>query len=287
MRATCTSGQPDADLRHSFSGYAANSDAITPPPDSRIASRWAVEAPAPAERPADAAILNRSRPPRRPAAGPRYPPRLRCRRPSSPPAEATSAPTQPASSPAVEPTIVASGDLLYVPAARATSKSNSRSSATRRYGSQDLAAVLRQPHGFDALGHKGRLQRRSEKSYRGLQGCRQLGYHATDYKVPDLKAGATGDISPDDLTAAEVSFVARCHGYARRAWRRISDPSAQLSSYLDRKPVLLDRRTFSIRWPRRRTKALIFNRCIRSSRSSSFCAKSSSLGAPRPKNGKA
>ena len=71
------------------------------------------------------------------------------------------------------------------------------------------------------------------------------GLNATDYKVPDLKPSATGDISPDDLTAAEVKLSLAAMEYARDAHGdRISDPSAQLSSYLDRKPVLLDRRTF-------------------------------------------
>ena len=177
MRATCVLAVSLMLICGTLSAAnAANSDAITPQPDSQNSQQMGVEAPAPAERPADAA--NPEPEPAAdaaPAAAPAQPAETAMPTPSSPPVEATSAPTQPPSSPSVEPTIVASGDLLYVPAARYL-EANSRSSGQlRRCGSQDLAAVLRQPHGFDALGHKGRLQRRSEKPYRGLQGCRQLG----------------------------------------------------------------------------------------------------------------
>ena len=120
MRATCVLAVSLMLICGTLSAAnAANSDAITPQTDSQDSQQMGVEAPAPAERPADAA--NPEPEPAAdaaPAAAPAQPAETAMPTPSSPPAEATSAPHAPPSSPAVEPTIVASGDLLYVPAAR-------------------------------------------------------------------------------------------------------------------------------------------------------------------------
>ena len=165
--------------------------------------------------------------------------------PSSPPVEATSAPTQPPSSPSVEPTIVASGDLLYVPAARYL-EANSRTlgnfdDADRKTLQQFYASRM----GSTLWVTKAGYNDEAKNLIAAFKDADNWGLNGTDYKVPDLKANATGDISPDDLTAAEVKLSLAAMKYARDAHGdRISDPSSQLSSYLDRKPVLLDRRTF-------------------------------------------
>jgi murein L,D-transpeptidase YcbB/YkuD len=225
---------------------AANSDAITPQPDSQNSQQMGVEAPAPAERPADAA--NPEPEPAAdaaPAAAPAQPAETAMPTPSSPPVEATSAPTQPPSSPSVEPTIVASGDLLYVPAARYL-EANSRAlgnfdDADRKTLQQFYASRM----GSTLWVTKAGYNDEAKNLIAAFKDADNWGLNSADYKVPDLKAGATGDISPDDLTAAEVKLSLAAMEYARDAHGdRISDPSSQLSSYLDRKPVLLDRRTF-------------------------------------------
>ena len=290
MRATCVLAVSLMLICGTLSSAnAANSDAITPSTDSQDSQQMGVEAPAPAERPADAA--NPEPEPAAdaaPAAAPAQPAETAMPAPSSSPAEPTNAATPPASSPAVEPTIVASGDMLYVPAARYL-EFNSRTlgnfdDADRKTLQQFYASRMGSTLWVTKTGYNDE----AKNLIAAFKDADNWGLNAADYKVPDLKPSATGDISPDDLTTAEVKLSLAAMEYARDAHGdRISDPSAQLSSYLDRKPVLLDRRTFSIRWPRRQTKAPISSRCIRSSRSSSFCAKSSSLGAPRLKNGKA
>jgi L,D-transpeptidase YcbB len=225
---------------------AANSDAITPPTSSQDSQQMGVEAPAPAERPADAA--NPEPEPAAeavPAAAPAQPAATAMPAPSSPPAETINAATPPASSPAVEPTIVASGDLLYVPAARYL-ESNSRTlgnfdDTDRKTLQQFYASRM----GSTLWVTKNGYNDEAKNLIAAFKDADNWGLNATDYKVPDLKPSTTGDISPDDLTAAEVKLSLAAMEYARDAHGdRISDPSAQLSSYLDRKPVLLDRRTF-------------------------------------------
>ena len=72
------------------------------------------------------------------------------------------------------------------------------------------------------------------------------GLRASDYKIPTLAAAANGgDIGDDELMDAEVRLTLLALAYARHArGDRITDPATQLSSYLDRKPNLVDRKVF-------------------------------------------
>ena len=63
-------------------------------------------------------------------------------------------------------------------------------------------------------------------------------------KFPELKPTASGDYSPDDLTVAETRLSLAAMKYARDArGDRITDPSSQLGTYLDRMPQFVARRT--------------------------------------------
>ncbi len=77
-----------------------------------------------------------------------------------------------------------------------------------------------------------------------LQDADSWGLRAADFKIADLKPLPAGDYKPEDLTAAEVRLSLAAMEYARDTHGgRISDPSSQLGTYIDRKPVLLDRKT--------------------------------------------
>ena len=65
------------------------------------------------------------------------------------------------------------------------------------------------------------------------------GLDATDFILPSLPAGGATP-APDNLTAAELTLTRAVLKYGRYArGGRIPDPSAELSSYLDRKPQLI------------------------------------------------
>ena len=62
-----------------------------------------------------------------------------------------------------------------------------------------------------------------------------------DYKIPGLTKIGSGEFPDDDLTDAEIRLSLVAMEYARHARGfRIAEPSAQLSSYIDRKPQLID-----------------------------------------------
>jgi murein L,D-transpeptidase YcbB/YkuD len=80
--------------------------------------------------------------------------------------------------------------------------------------------------------------------FAALKDADNWGLRSTDYKIPDLKPAADGGYSVDDLTNAETRLSLAAMEYARDArGGRISDPSAQLGSYIDRKPQLVGGRT--------------------------------------------
>ena len=67
------------------------------------------------------------------------------------------------------------------------------------------------------------------------------GLATADYKVPGLTKIGTGAFPDDDLTDAEIKLSLVALQYARHARGfRISEPNVELSSYLDRKPQLID-----------------------------------------------
>ncbi len=75
-----------------------------------------------------------------------------------------------------------------------------------------------------------------------LQAANDWGLSADDYKVPGLARIGGGDFSEDDLADAEIKLSLVAMEYARHArGDRIDAPSEQLSSYLDRKPQLIER----------------------------------------------
>ena len=67
------------------------------------------------------------------------------------------------------------------------------------------------------------------------------GLASADYKIPGLAKIGSGDFPEDDLVDAEVklSLIAMEYGRHARGFR-IYEPSTQLSSYLDRKPQLIE-----------------------------------------------
>ncbi len=68
------------------------------------------------------------------------------------------------------------------------------------------------------------------------------GLSAADYKIPGLTKIGTGEFQEDDLSEGEIKLSLVAMEYARHArGDRISEPSTQLSSYIDRKPQLYDR----------------------------------------------
>jgi murein L,D-transpeptidase YcbB/YkuD len=69
------------------------------------------------------------------------------------------------------------------------------------------------------------------------------GLSAADFKLPVLTKSANGaDLSEDELADAEIKVSLAAMEYARHArGDRIDTPNEQLSSYLDRKPQLIER----------------------------------------------
>lgn len=70
------------------------------------------------------------------------------------------------------------------------------------------------------------------------------GLSAADFPAPAIVAAAGDAPTPDALANAELAMSLTAMKYARYArGGRISDPATQLSSYLDRKPQLIDAKT--------------------------------------------
>ena len=68
------------------------------------------------------------------------------------------------------------------------------------------------------------------------------GLSTADFKLPSLPKIGSGEFSQSDLLDAEVRLSLAAMQYAREArGDRIDEPAVQLSSYLDRKPQLVDR----------------------------------------------
>ena len=68
------------------------------------------------------------------------------------------------------------------------------------------------------------------------------GLSSADYIVPSLARIGAGDFSDEDLADAEIKLSLAAMQYGRDArGDRIDEPATQLSSYLDRKPQLIER----------------------------------------------
>lgn len=165
--------------------------------------------------------------------------------PGDVPAATTATPATAASSASEAPKIVADDRLLYLPIedyiqnngkkALADTDTGDRQTLAKFYHDRIGATLWVDKYGYTA-GAKSLIS--------ALQDADSWGLRSADFKIPDLKANADGSYSRDDLTAAETKLSLEAMEYARDAHGdRISDPSAQLGTYLDRKPELLDRKT--------------------------------------------
>ncbi|MGL4396079.1 MAG: L,D-transpeptidase family protein, partial [Hyphomicrobium sp.] len=89
------------------------------------------------------------------------------------------------------------------------------------------------PSGFNAAG---------EALIAEIRKADDWGLRADDYRSPGLAQIGSGTFSEDDLTDAEIKLSLVAMAYARDArGGRIPDPTTQLSSYIDRKPKLIER----------------------------------------------
>jgi murein L,D-transpeptidase YcbB/YkuD len=175
---------------------------------------------------------------------------------SAPDDSATAPPVAPATSnaPAAaepgsassHPAIIAIDDLLYLPAARYLDANGKKSLAIfNEADRQTLAQFYDSRRGATVWVTKTGYNDDAKNLISAFKDADNWGLHPTEYKVPDLQPTATGEFNQDDLTSAEVKLALAAMAYARDArGDRITDPSSQLSTYLDRKPVVLDRRTF-------------------------------------------
>jgi murein L,D-transpeptidase YcbB/YkuD len=150
----------------------------------------------------------------------------------------------PAPSPEIEPsqpTVQANGDLVYLPAAKYIEEGRKalggfdtadRQALQKFYRSSMGTALWVDRHGYNA---------EAKNLIAAFQDADNWGLNSADYKVPALTRNDAGEFDQDALTAAEVRLSLSAMKYARDArGGRIIDPSGQLSTYIDRKPQLLD-----------------------------------------------
>lgn len=160
------------------------------------------------------------------------------------PSAATPAQTDvpPAATPAP---IVAHGDLLYLPFTRFFETRAAK--ALESYDAADRDAIVQfyTQHMGAALWVKKSGFNDDGKALIGELGkADDWGLRASAYKIPELVAQPSSEIAEDDLTEAEARLTLAALAYARDArGDRIPDPTTQLSSYLDRKPNIVDRKT--------------------------------------------
>lgn len=158
------------------------------------------------------------------------------------PADAAAAPAE---STAAARTIVPSDDLLYLPVSRYLQDNAKKTLAgTDQADRQVLIQFYDSRMGSTLWVGKTGYNDAAKNVIATLKDADSWGLRAADFKIADLKPGANGEFNLDDLTAAETRLSLAAMEYARDArGDRITDPSSQLGTYLDRKPVVLDRRT--------------------------------------------
>lgn len=141
--------------------------------------------------------------------------------------------------------IVADDRLLYLPVSKyiedngkkllAATDADDRTTLIQFYNSRMGSTLWVEKTGYNAA---------AKNLIAAIQDADSWGLRAADYKIPDLQPSASGEFKQEDLTAAEARLSLAALEYARDAHGdRINDPSSQLGTYLDRKPVLLERRT--------------------------------------------
>ncbi|WP_423415279.1 L,D-transpeptidase family protein [Hyphomicrobium sp. B1] len=242
--ATQPAAAPAAGSQETAPEHQPAADAAKPVPDASTAAQAPAapatdSAAAPESKPAAEAPASEAKAPEAPAIT------------DKPTDTAVSAPAAETPAPAADtaaaqqPTIVADDRLLYLPmedyiqnnAKKALSGTDAadRDALAKFYHDRMGATLWVDKHGFTP---------EAKSLISALQGADDWGLRSADFKIPDLKANADGGFNPDDLMAAEARLSLEAMEYARDAHGdRISDPSAQLGTYIDRKPVLLDRKT--------------------------------------------
>jgi L,D-transpeptidase YcbB len=158
--------------------------------------------------------------------------------------EGTSASAAPGST-ASPPAIIAVDDLLYLPVARYLQDNAKKAlSGTDDADRQVLVQFYGSRMGSTLWVGKTGYNDAAKNLIAALNEADSWGLRAADYKIPELKPMASGDYSLDDLTVAETRLSLAAMKYARDArGDRITDPSSQLGTYLDRMPQLVARRT--------------------------------------------
>lgn len=223
-RASTTGPAPDVDISDPQTAMQAQTPPQTSAPD-------APKAAAPSEDPAAE--------PHPAATAPAGDPSHTADTPAAAPAPAT---------PPVETAtqqIVPNADLLYLPVAKYLQDNAKKALAgTDQADREVLIQFYTARMGTTLWVDKHGYNDAAKNLIATLKDADSWGLRASDFKIPELKTAPDGEVSVNDLTVAETRLSLSAMEYARDArGDRIPDPSSQLGTYLDRKPVLLDRRT--------------------------------------------
>ena len=110
---------------------------------------------------------------------------------------------------------------------------------------RDDRAALITLYGCSAAGplwiHRTGLMPKAQAAMAELKKAADWGLNAADFKLPELPAAGAPAMTAEQLADVEQKLSLAVLKYTRYAHGgRIPDPATQLSSYLDRKPVLPD-----------------------------------------------
>lgn len=162
-----------------------------------------------------------------------------------PPSSNTSAPAQAAQTPAAAPATatVSTDGKLFLPLRRYF---DTRAAVVLKdFDEQDRAALVQF---YDArMGealwvNKTGFNAAAASMIEEFKSANDWGLSAEDFKVPGLTRIGEGEFSDDDLSEAEIKLSLTAMEYARHArGDRIDSPTEQLSSYIDRKPQMVER----------------------------------------------
>ncbi|MET0408204.1 MAG: L,D-transpeptidase family protein [Hyphomicrobium sp.] len=156
-------------------------------------------------------------------------------------------PTAPGSpaSPSPSPAIVADDHLVYLPVADYL-RDNAKKilAGTDADDRQVLTQFYTSRMGSTLWVDRNGLTSGAKNLIAALKDADSWGLRSADFNIADPQQGADGSYNLDDLTAFEARLSLAALEYARDArGGRINDPSSQLGTYIDRKPLVLDRRT--------------------------------------------
>jgi murein L,D-transpeptidase YcbB/YkuD len=161
---------------------------------------------------------------------------------TAPEAPAPSTPAADTSTQVTPPKIIADDHLVYLPVASyIDANAKKLLAATNADDRQALIQFYRERGGSTLWVDKNGSTPEAKNLIAALNEADSWGLRSADYKIPELKPGAAGDYSQDDLTAFETRLSLDALGYARDArGGRIGNPSSQLGTYLDRTPQVLN-----------------------------------------------